>query len=452
MFSLTTRLLIAGSIVLTAFLGVTGYTLDHAFRDRAEQSLQERLQAHALGLIASAELRDNGQLYILDTLPEARYSRPNSGLYAQITSYDGQHRWRSLSLEPLGVELLSGVAPGDKRFRRLVAHGQELYAFASGVTFGLCKKTSEGYTFSVAEDMAIYYEQVADFRQTLWGLLGGVALLLLTVQGAILRWSLAPLRGAAQDLAAIESGKQRQMERRYPRELRGLTDNLNALLASQREHLERYRHTLSDLAHSLKTPLAVLQGEVEKAPASELRASASEQVQRMIDIVDYQLQRAATSGRMPLAAPVSAAALINKMAASLNKVYADKHVLCEIHTEDQVDFAGDEGDMLELLGNLMDNAYKWCKRRVIVTTRARADDDRSLLLIVEDDGSGIALDTADAVLRRGVRDDTRHPGHGIGLAIVQDIVRLYGGELTIDTGVLGGAQLTVALPRACWLH
>src|SRR3569832_262324 len=111
MFSLTTRLLIAGSIVLTAFLGVTGYTLDHAFRDRAEQSLQERLQAHALGLIASAELRDNGQLYILDTLPEARYSRPNSGLYAQITRYDGQHRWRSISLAPLGVELISGAAP-----------------------------------------------------------------------------------------------------------------------------------------------------------------------------------------------------------------------------------------------------------------------------------------------------------------------------------------------------
>src|SRR3569623_163962 len=351
-------------------------------------------------------------------------------------------------MHAVSVDLPSGAAPGEKRFQRLMADGHELYAFAIGVTFGLSEDMTECYTFSVAEDMASYYAGVADFRQTLWGWLGGVAVLLLTVQGAILRWSLTPLRKAAQDLAAIEIGKQRQLEGHYPRELRWLTDNLNALLASQREHLERYRHTLRDLAHSLKTPLAVLQGEVEQAPASDLRSTASEQVQRMIDIVDYQFQRAATSGRMPLAAPVSAAALINKMAASLNKVYADKHVLCEIHTEDQVDFAGDEGDMLELLGNLMDNAYKWCKRRVIVTTRARADDDRSLLLLVEDDGPGIALDKADAVLRRGVRDDTRHPGHGIGLAIVQDIVRRYGGELTIATGVLGGAQLTVALPRA----
>ena len=448
MLSLTTRLLIAGSLVLTAFLGVTGYTLDHAFRERAEQSLQERLQVHALGLIASAELREDGQLYILNTLPEVRYNHPGSGLYAQITSYDGRHRWQSPSLQPLGAELLSGVTPGDKRFRRLAANGHELYAFAMGVTFGLSKKTSEGYTFSVAEDMERYYSEVEDFRRTLWGLLGGVALLLLTVQGAILRWSLAPLRGAAQDLAAIKSGKQRQMERHYPRELRGLTDNLNALLASQREHLERYRHTLSDLAHSLKTPLAVVRGELDRAPPSDLRATADEQVRRMIEIVDYQLQRAATSGRLPLAAPVSASALVNKMATSLNKVYADKHVLCEIHVEEHLDFAGDEGDMLELLGNLMDNAYKWCKRRVSVTVRAESSDAHGLLLIVEDDGPGIAPDKAEAVLQRGVRDDTRHPGHGIGLAIVQDIVRLYGGQLTIAGSPIGGARFTVALLRA----
>ena len=448
MFSLTARLLIAGSIVLASFLGITGYTLDHAFRDQTEQSLRERLQAHGLGLIASAELADNGQIYIPDTLPESRYNHAGSGLYAQITSNNGQHRWQSPSMHAVSVDLPGGAPPGEKRFQRLMADGHELYAFAIGVTFGLSEDMTEGYTFSVAEDMASYYAQVADFRQTLWGWLGGVAVLLLTVQGAILHWSLTPLRKAAQDLAAIESGKQRQLESHYPRELRGLTDNLNALLAGQREHLERYRHTLSDLAHSLKTPLAVLQGEVERAPASELRASASEQVERMIDIVDYQLQRAATSGRVPLAAPVNAGALIGKMAASLNKVYADKQVMCEIDAEHAVDFAGDEGDLLELLGNLMDNAYKWSRRAVTVTARAAdGDSGAALLLIVEDDGPGIPADKAQAVVQRGVRGDTSHPGHGIGLAIVQDIVRLYGGSLTIGTSALGGARVTVSLPQ-----
>lgn len=449
MLSLNTRLLIGGSIVLTAFLGITGYTLDHAFRDKTLESLKERLEAHALGLIASAEIKDDGLLHILTSLPESRYDHPDSGLYAQISSNDGQHRWQSPSLQPVGFDLISGVPPGSRRFQRLVSGEHEFSAFAIGITFDLSEAMKEGYTVSVAEDMSNYYAQVTDFRQTLWSWLGGVAVLLLTVQGAILRWSLAPIRGAAQDLAAIESGRQKHLEGRYPRELRGLTDNLNALLASQREHLERYRHTLSDLAHSLKTPLAVLQGEVEKAPPSELRASASEQVQRMINIVDYQLQRAATSGRLPLAAPVSTAGLIVKMAASLDKVYADKQVICQINAEDEVDFTGDEGDLLELLGNLMDNAYKWCRRHVTVTARAiKHDGGESLLLLIEDDGPGIAPEKARAVLQRGVRGDTSHPGHGIGLAIVQDIVQLYHGKLTIGASGLGGAKFTVALPRA----
>lgn len=446
MLSLNTRLLIGGSIVLTAFFGFTSYVLDRAFRDKTLQSLEERLEAHALGLIASAELQDDGRLLIPDMLPEARYNHPGSGLYAQISSNDGQHQWQSPSLQSIGIELITGVPPGDRRFKRLISGDHELHAFGIGVTFDLSEVMTEGSTFSVAQDMAGYYAQVADFRQTLWAWLGGVALLLLAVQGAILRWSLAPIRGATQDLAAIENGKQKQLEGHYPRELRGLTDSLNALLASQREHLERYRHTLSDLAHSLKTPLAVLHGEVEKAPASALRTSADEQVRRMIDIVDYQLQRAATSGRLPLAAPVSTADLIVKMAASLDKVYADKQVICQINTEDKVDFAGDEGDLLELLGNLMDNAYKWCHRQVIITTRA-TDGNGTLLLLIEDDGPGVAPEKAHAVLQRGVRADTSHPGHGIGLAIVQDIVRLYHGTLTIDTSALGGAKFTVSLPR-----
>ena len=451
MLSLSTRLLIAGSIVLAAFLGVTGYTLDHAFRDKAEQALQERLQAQALGLIAAAELDTHGILHMPGTLPETRYNHTGSGLYAQISRNDGKQGWRSPSMADIAAELISGVPPGNKRFRRTRIGDHELYAFAIGVTFDLSEEMSEGFTFTVAEDMLNYYEQVADFRATLWGWLGGVALLLLTVQGFILRWSLAPLRDVAEDLAAIEAGKQSQLEGHYPREMRGLTDNLNALLASQREHLERYRHTLGDLAHSLKTPLAVLRGELESSQDPPLSAGANEQVQRMTDIVDYQLQRAATSGRLPLAAPVAAETLIRKVANSLGKVYADKHVDCRIKSADGARFNGDEGDLLELLGNLMDNAYKWCRRRVEISAQViepGAGARPGLRLCIEDDGPGIAPDKARAVLQRGVRDDASHPGHGIGLAIAQDIVRVYGGKLTIATSALGGAKLSVSLPGA----
>jgi two-component system sensor histidine kinase PhoQ len=445
--SLTSRLLLAGSIVLTAFLGLTGWILDRAFRAYAEESLQERIQALTVGLIAAAVVDDNGILHMPKTVPEARYDTANSGLYAQITSNDGKQRWQSPSMAHQSISFPRNIAPATRHFQRIRYSGGELYTFSLGITFDLNESIHEGYTFSVGENMATYNEQITNFRDSLWGSLGSVALLLLAVQGLVLRWSLAPLRQVAEDLAAIESGRQQQLEGHYPREMRGLTDNINALLTGQRERLDRHRHTLSDLAHSLKTPLAVLRGELEKSPPpKDLTANIGEQVLRMSEIVDYQLQRAATSGRLLLSAPLSVAAATRKIVASLNKVYADKGVNCHIHAADNADFHGEEGDLLEVLGNLLDNAYKWCSQRVTVT--AARDQNRGLQLSVEDDGPGITPQKADTVVQRGVRGDASNPGHGIGLAVVQDIVRVYKGTLTMEKSpTLGGAKITLSLPH-----
>jgi two-component system sensor histidine kinase PhoQ len=445
--SLTARLLVTGSVVLTAFLGITGLTLERAFSDFAEQSLQDKLQAENVGLIAAAILDDNGTLHMPTTLPEARYNTVDSGLYAQITSNNGLQNWYSPSMANINIKLPRGIAPSVRLFQRLPYKGGELYAFSLGITFDLSEAIHEGYTFTVAENMADFNGQINAFSHSLWGWLGGVALVLLTVQGVVLRWSLAPLRQAAEDLGAIESGKHQQLEGHYPREMRGLTDNLNALLASQREHLDRHRHTLSDLAHSLKTPLAVIRGELEKGPTpAELPTIIGEQVRRMSEIVDYQLQRAATSGRLPLSAPLSVANAAYKIVNSLNKVYADKRVSCQIQATEDAFFHGEEGDLLEVLGNLLDNAYKWCEQHVIVN--ADLDQSHGLRLRVEDDGPGITPQKADAVLQRGVRDDSSNPGHGIGLAIVQNIVSVYGGRLHIEkSDALGGAKITLVLPH-----
>jgi two-component system, OmpR family, sensor histidine kinase PhoQ len=444
--SLTSRLLFAGSIVLTAFLGLTGLILDRNFSAYAEESLQERIQAQTVGIIAAAVVDDNGKLHIPKRLPEARYDTANSGLYAQITSNDGKQRWQSPSMAHLSIPFPRNIAPATSHFQRIKYSGGELYTFSLGITFDLSEALHEGYTFSVGENMATYNEQIANFRDSLWGSLGGVAILLLAVQGFVLSWSLAPLRQVAEDLAAIEGGKQLRLEGRYPREMLGLTDNINALLESQREHLDRHRHTLSDLAHSLKTPLAVLRGELDKSPPSnEISNTIGEQVMRMSEIVDYQLQRAATSGRLPLSAPLSVTTAIRKITASLNKVYADKRVECQINVKDDVYFRGEEGDLLEVLGNLLDNAYKWCKHHVKVS--AINDQNKWLHLSVEDDGPGITTEKADIVLQRGVRGDTSSPGHGIGLNVVHDIVRVYQGTLEIERSTtLGGAKITLFLP------
>jgi two-component system sensor histidine kinase PhoQ len=231
----------------------------------------------------------------------------------------------------------------------------------------------------------------------------------------------------------------------YPRELSALTESINSFITSERSQKERYRNTLGDLAHSLKTPLAVVRGAFEQnAIPTELRESIQEQVDRMTQIVDYQLQRAATSGRTTLAAPVDLLPVINKLVSTLDKVYAEKGISCRVTVHGDITFRGDESDLLEMLGNLLDNAYKFAARMVAVTATKQENDQ--LLIKIDDDGQGIPEDKVEQVLKRGVRVDERVSGQGIGLAVVRDIVEVYGGSISINTSSMGGSSISITLP------
>jgi len=227
-----------------------------------------------------------------------------------------------------------------------------------------------------------------------------------------------------------------------------LASNLNEFVDSEREHLQRYRNTLADLAHSLKTPLAVIRNELESGASGEpMRWTVLEQAGRMDQIVAYQLSRAATSGHTTFAAPIRLQAPAEEVVASLEKVYAAKNVLCEFDIDPKARFYGEEGDLLELLGNLLENAFKWASSRVLfsATTRiARGSRRSGLVLSVEDDGPGIPADQVDHLLQRGVRGDERVQGHGIGLSIVQDLLKAYRGKLEVtQSETLGGAKFTL---------
>lgn len=451
MWSLNTRLLLSGGVVLACFLGATGFTLDSVFRDSARDAVMQRLQAHIYALIAAADISDSGRITMLRTLPEGRFTIPVSGLYAQIDSNVGLDSWRSPSMGNMTIPFSRGLKSAAQRFQRLTTNtGLPVFAVSFGITWDQSNDPAKGYTFSVAESLDSYNAQVRDFRYYLWGWLGAAALVLLAVQSAVLRWGLAPLRRAAQDLERIESGQRRELAGPYPRELRGLTDNLNALLVSQREHLDRYRHTLDDLAHSLKTPLAILRGSLERSGSDDALCQAvQQQVERMSQIVHHQLQRAATSGRSVLTMPLDVESTLDKVIASLNKVYADRHVDVTVTVNDHPQFRGDEGDLMEVLGNLVDNAYKWCRHRVGIDIHGYHDGAGSaswLVIHVDDDGPGIPPALSKAILQRGVRGDASTEGHGIGLAIVQDILRVYHADLQIDASPWGGARVTVRFP------
>jgi two-component system sensor histidine kinase PhoQ len=443
MMSLGLRVGLGSALVVALFVILTAITLDRAFRDSAESAARERLQAQAYLLMASTEVGPQGEVSLPERLGEARFAVSESGLYAAVQDMRGQVLWESPSARGLDIPFPDTSPQADIEFLRLQTatpmHAMRMVVSweASGTTLPL--------SFVVMEDLQPYLDQVRRYRASLWGWLGAMGVLLVLVLAASLRWGLSPLRRVAREIKAVEEGEQPRLRRDYPRELQPLTENLNALLVQERAQQKRYRDGLGDLAHSLKTPLAVMRGLLGEREVPEAwRRTADEQVQRMDEIVAYQLQRAATAGRRALAAPVDVGALVERILGSLQKVYRDRGIRVERDLEPGLSLRIEEGDLMECLGNLLDNAFKWAAGRVRVETRAEAGQ---LRLVVEDDGPGVAAERRKAILGRGVRLDEHTPGHGIGMAMVRDIVDAYGGTLHIEDGVLGGARMVIELPR-----
>jgi len=449
--SLNRRLLLAASIVLLAFFGITGLVLERAYRHSAEQAVFDRLQGQVIALIAALEQGDDGRIYLANALAETRFFTAGSGLYGQVGRNDGRDVWHSPSLT---VQELA-VAPllrGQHFFGQdRLAPDTPVFVFSLGTSWEENTSFERSYTFTVAEHRQAFDDQLAAYRRLLWGWLAAVALGLLLVQGSILRWGLAPLRRVATELVEIKAGHQQGLNYDYPRELRGLTDNLNALLEAQRCQLRRYREALGNLAHSLKTPLALLQGNAESTQ-QDASALVQEQVERMAQIIDYQLQRAAAAGQTALTAPVAVATLAGQVLAALDKVYYDKGVVADCLIDVGLEVQLDRQDMMEMLGNLLDNAYKYGRRQVVVTAglcehHAGENSGSVFECCVEDDGPGIEASQWRHVLQRGARAGLAQvSGQGIGLAVVQDIVVAYGGQMTLGVSRWRGARVCVHLP------
>ena len=443
--SLQTRLVAAGTLVLAAFLGLTGYALDRAFRDSIETATVEKLKGQIYGLLGAADVDRRGRLRLPDSLSDPRLSEPDSGLYAQVEGENGKYKWQSPSMVGRKPAEIMPTPAGAFRLHRS-STPDEMFVLSFRVLWEDNRGKEQAYTLMVSQSTDSLVSQIDSFRFTMFIWMGGAALVLLLVQVFVLRWGLTPLRQVAGDLKRIEAGEADGLQGEYPKELLGLTQNINSLISHGQASQERYRNSLGDLAHSLKTPLAVMQGAMESENDYSLREAVSEQLPRMDEIVRYQLQRASASGRSDVTRAQQVAPVITKIVNTLHKVYRDKGVVCTQDLDDKAMFYGDQGDLMEFLGNLLENAFKYCATKVTVTAECPEHEEGVRLpleITIADDGVGIPETEWQRVLGRGERQDQKQQGQGIGLSVADDIIRLYGGKLEIGRSELGGAEMRV---------
>ena len=437
--SLNHRIILSATLVLVIFITLTALALERAFSDSAESALQDKMTSQLFALMAAAEVGDEGLVMPTDKL-DALLGLPSSGVYAFITSKNGETLWRSSSALGSNPPPPITLERGEKRVGQTSANNSGYLTLAYGVNWAP-DADALALTFNLSTDLKSLDKQIYLYRATLWGWLLAMALLLLISQALILRWGLSPLRRVGYELSQIENGDKENIEEEYPHEIKRLTDNINILLEHEREHKTRYRNALGDLAHSLKTPLAVLQSSLTGKDQETVNA-LEEQIRHMNNIVEYQLQRAATAGSSGIGRYIEVEGVVTRLTDSLLKVYSDRQYIIEVNIEPTLMFKGDEGDLLEILGNLLDNAFKWCRQRIEINAEQQG---KKLKLRIEDDGPGMKPEQVEQLLRRGVRADEAMPGHGIGLSIVNNIVHAYHGSLNIDKSALGGICVTIVL-------
>jgi two-component system sensor histidine kinase PhoQ len=436
--SIRDRLLTVAAIVLIAFMAAAGFAVQRAHAQSVREAHFARLQSTVYLLLAQAEVDEHGALQMPAESAEPRLSLPASGLYASIFNVARKEVWTSPSALGIDPPFQRSDPPGEWTYQEVDGKPHSYLAVGYGVRWAGGRGGPEPLVVSVLEDKSEVDHEVAVFARTLWTWLGGAGVLLLLAQLLLLEWSLNPLRRVVTEIRRIESGEQPRIEGDYPTEISALTQNLNTLIQQERVRQTRYKEALSFLAHSLKTPLAVLRNALEE-PA-QLPGAVRQQVQRMDDIVQHQLGRAAAGGAARFGPQVAIAPVLERIREALSKVYADKQLRIEIACAPSVAWRIDEGDLFETLGNLMDNAAKWARQRVRVQA---AREGQQLRIVVEDDGPGFS-DT-ESVLQLHVRGDERVPGHGVGLAVVNEIVGSYHGKLTLTRGALGGAKVEILL-------
>ncbi|WNC72378.1 ATP-binding protein [Thalassotalea psychrophila] len=439
--SLQARVMVSALLMILIILPSIAIILNNAFTEQVQSSIQNELIASSYSILALAEV-DNQQLQMPEQLLNNQFNASGSGLYALMVKTDNTKQntiWSSPSFIGLtSPNTLPTPAIGESRFSKQVIDNKNHLVYSFTVSF-IEQQQAFTITLHIVKDQSGFAIMVAKFQQTLWTWLGSIMAVLLILQFFLLKFTLRPLSKLQKELKQIEQGNKHKIEHQYPLELARVSKQLNTLLTAQKNQRKRYRNALSDLAHSLKNPLAVMQSQ------GNLTTSSLQQLSLMNKTIEHQLKRAQSGGETAWHVGIKIEPIAKKLVNSLHKIYQQKDLVINSVIDEKAIFNGEESDLFEILGNLLDNACKAANKAINLHV---TQSETQLTLSISDDGSGISTALQENILQRGTRADTYQQGHGIGLAIVRDLVSSYQGNLTIDhSHELGGALFTITFKR-----
>ncbi|MFK7854401.1 MAG: ATP-binding protein [Granulosicoccus sp.] len=436
MQSIKSRLTIGSSIVLAIFVVLVALSVSYSVHQRANTARFDRMQGLIYGILGATEITDDASLLVNTLeLPDQRLNQSTAGLYAELVASDGTRLWQSKStsnwlpdikLRPIGDWLFETTDEGGK---------QPLHRLQLATAWQFDNGEELPFIVHVVDEADALIKQLRRFDQSLWATLLGSAVLLLIVQLFVLRYSLKPLHQIGEQVAAIERGERDIVSDEVPKELSAMTMGLNALLRSERERHAQYRHLLDDLAHSLKTPLSVLQNLAGQSN-SEHEATILAQTRLMRTTIDRHSQRATIRSPRYLAPAITVSPIIERIATSLRKLYNSPNVSFSSEVDRSFQVRVDEADLYEVLGNVLENSCKYGAQNIIVSV----DSDKQCLSI-DDDGPGFPAGQLSQLTQRGVRADSQAPGTGMGLAASQQLMESYGGQLKLQHAPEGGARV-----------
>ena len=454
--SLALRLFFSATTWTVLILAITGVVLSSIHRAAEERAFDRRLDVYLRELVADVATPEENAGKFPQSIGEPLFDRPLSGWYWQVTRLDAPtpdvRSSRSLwdgALPHLADLNPSSVAGGARQGYGEGPEGQRLRILERTIDLG-----EEGrYLVAVAGDAAEIDDEIRNFDGILLLTFGVLAFVLLLITTFQVRFGLAPLKRISEGLAGIRSGVAERLEGAFPVEIAPLARETNALLDANRDIVARARTQAGNLAHALKTPISVILNEATAAASDPLALKVREQTEIMRDQVARHLERARLAARVAVIGTVTdVRPVVTALARTMEKIYHDRGIAIAIDAPEGARFRGEQQDLEEMLGNLVDNACKWAQSRVAVEVFSEKpdpiDDRRTVRILVDDDGPGLSPQQREQVARRGRRLDETKPGSGLGLSIVVELARLYGGGLSLGTAPIGGLRADLLLPGA----